>query len=118
LQTTDEKPYNNNNSLISYFGSHVKLLVPASFCSRWRQLQFQGGLTSGMRPVVKIIAEALSPHDDKHVVSTPLSGIRVAKTKRDEKPNTAKMQTNSGNRAFYLQSPFTISRIRMIELIE
>jgi hypothetical protein len=28
---------------------------------------------------VKIIAESLSQHDEKHVVSTPLSGIRVGK---------------------------------------
>jgi hypothetical protein len=33
----------------------------------------QGGLTSGRRPVVKIIAESLSQHDEKHVVPTPLS---------------------------------------------
>jgi hypothetical protein len=33
-------------------------------------------LTSG-RPDVKIIAESLSQHDEKHVVPTPLSGIRV-----------------------------------------
>jgi hypothetical protein len=33
-------------------------------------------LTSGRRPVVKIIAESVS-HDEKHVVPTPLSGIRV-----------------------------------------
>jgi hypothetical protein len=32
---------------------------------------------SGRRPVVKIIAESLSQHDEKHVVPTPLSGIRV-----------------------------------------
>jgi hypothetical protein len=29
------------------------------------------------RPVVKIIAKSLSQHDEKHVVPTPLSGIRV-----------------------------------------
>jgi hypothetical protein len=34
-------------------------------------------LTSGRRPVVKIIAESLSQHDEKHVVPTPLSGIRI-----------------------------------------
>jgi hypothetical protein len=34
-------------------------------------------LTSGRRPVIKIIAESLSQHDEKHVVPTPLSGIRV-----------------------------------------
>jgi hypothetical protein len=45
-------------------------------CSRLHPLQFQGGLTSGRRPLVKIIAESLSQHDEKHVVPTPLSGIR------------------------------------------
>jgi hypothetical protein len=39
-------------------------------------------LTSGRRPVVKIIAESLSQHDEKHVVPTPLSGIRVGKRRR------------------------------------
>jgi hypothetical protein len=36
-------------------------------------------LTSGRRPFVKIIAESLfnSQHDEKHVVPTLLSGIRV-----------------------------------------
>jgi hypothetical protein len=33
----------------------------------------QRGLTSGRRPVVKIIAESLPQHDEKHVVPTPLS---------------------------------------------
>jgi hypothetical protein len=37
---------------------------------------------SGKRPVVKIIAESLSQYDEKHVVLTPLSGIRVGKRKR------------------------------------
>jgi hypothetical protein len=32
---------------------------------------------SGRRPVVKIIAESLSQHDEKHAVPTPLSGVRV-----------------------------------------
>jgi hypothetical protein len=32
---------------------------------------------SGRRPVVKIIAESLTQHDEKHVIPTPLSGIRV-----------------------------------------
>jgi hypothetical protein len=47
--------------------------------SRWFRLhlqslalQFQGGLTSGKRPVVKIIAESLPHHDEKQVF-TPLS---------------------------------------------
>jgi hypothetical protein len=57
--------------------------------SRWSRLhlqslalQFQGGLTLGRRPVVKIIAESLSQHDEKHVVPTSLSGIRVGKRRR------------------------------------
>jgi hypothetical protein len=37
-------------------------------------------LTSGTRPVVKINADSLSQHDKKHVVPTPLSGIRVGKS--------------------------------------
>jgi hypothetical protein len=37
----------------------------------------KGGLTSGRRPVVKIIAESLSQHDEKHVEPAPLSRIRV-----------------------------------------
>jgi hypothetical protein len=41
------------------------------------ELFSQGGLTSGRRPVVKIMGESLSHHDEKHVVPTPHSGIRV-----------------------------------------
>jgi hypothetical protein len=37
-------------------------------------LQFQGRLTSGRRPVVKIIAESLSQHDEKHVLLPQLVG--------------------------------------------
>jgi hypothetical protein len=55
--------------------------------SRWSRLhlqslaslQFQGGLTSGRRSVVKLNAESLSQHDEKHVVPIPLSGIRVGR---------------------------------------
>jgi hypothetical protein len=39
----------------------------------------QGGLTSGRRPIVKIISKALSQHDKIHVVLTSFSGIRVGK---------------------------------------
>jgi hypothetical protein len=53
--------------------------------SRWSRLHLQV-LTSGRRPVVKIIAESLSQHDEKHVVPTPLSGIRVGG--RRPRPNT------------------------------
>jgi hypothetical protein len=41
---------------------------------------------SGRRPVVKIIAESLSQHDEKHVVPNPLSRIRVGRRRtRDDK---------------------------------
>jgi hypothetical protein len=59
------------------FGRHVEQLVPVAFAIFITHSKFQGGLTSGRRPVVKIIAESLSQHDEKHVASTPLSGIRV-----------------------------------------
>jgi hypothetical protein len=42
---------------------------------------FQGGLKSGRRPVVKIIAKSLSQHDERHVVPNPL-GMRVGKRKK------------------------------------
>jgi hypothetical protein len=54
-------------------GRHVKLLVLAAFAVVSNPLQFQGGLTSGRRTVVKIISESLSQHDEKHVLPTPLS---------------------------------------------
>jgi hypothetical protein len=41
----------------------------------------QRGLTSGRRPVVKIIAESLSQHDEKHVVPTTLSVEKGRKKK-------------------------------------
>jgi hypothetical protein len=34
---------------------------------------------SGRRPVVKIIAQSLSQHDENPVVPTPLSGIRIGR---------------------------------------
>jgi hypothetical protein len=39
---------------------------------------------SGRWPVVKIIAESLSQRDEKHVVPTPLSGLRVGKRRDNE----------------------------------
>jgi hypothetical protein len=39
-------------------------------------------LTPGRQPVVEIIAESLSQHDEKHVVPTPLSGIWVGKRRK------------------------------------
>jgi hypothetical protein len=65
-QLTDslDNEYSVSNLYLTFpcFGRHVKPLVP---------LQFQGGLTLGRRPVVKIIAESLTQHDEN-----PLSGIR------------------------------------------
>jgi hypothetical protein len=68
------------------FGRHVKPLVPATFAVVSTHSRFK--LTSGRRPVVKIIAESLSQHDEKHVVRTPLSGIREGKRegKKEEAP--------------------------------
>jgi hypothetical protein len=52
--------------------------------SRWSRLHLQSLAPTpvsrrlvGRRLVVKIIAEPLSQHAEKHVVPTPLSGIRV-----------------------------------------
>jgi hypothetical protein len=49
--------------------------------SRWSRLHLQSlePTPVSRRPVVKIIAESLSQHDEKHVVPTPLSGIRVGR---------------------------------------
>jgi hypothetical protein len=58
---------------------------------RWSRLHLQSlaptpvsmRVASGRRPVVKIFAESLSQHDEKHVVPTPLSGIRVGRRDSD-----------------------------------
>jgi hypothetical protein len=58
------------------FGRHVKLLVLAAFetpVSRRVDVR---------QSDVKIVAESLSQHDEKHVVPTPLSGTRVEKRKK------------------------------------
>jgi hypothetical protein len=60
------------------FGTHVKPLVPVAFAI----VSTHSSLTSDRRPVVKIIAESLSQHDEKHVIPTPLSGIRVGRRRR------------------------------------
>jgi hypothetical protein len=63
------------------FGGHVKQLVPAALAVFSTHCISIGGLTSGRRPVVKILAESLSQHNKKkHVVPTPLSGTRAGKT--------------------------------------
>jgi hypothetical protein len=49
------------------FGRHVKPLVPAAI-SVVSTHSVQGRLTAGRRLVVKIIAESLSQHVEKHVV--------------------------------------------------
>jgi hypothetical protein len=58
------------------FERHVKPFVTAAFAIVPTPVS---RLTSGRRPVVKIIAESLSQHDEKQVVPTPLSGIRVGR---------------------------------------
>jgi hypothetical protein len=57
---------------------HVKLLVPAAFAFV-SLAPTPVSRRVDVRPVVKIVAESLSQHDEKHVVPTPLSGIRVGK---------------------------------------
>jgi hypothetical protein len=42
----------------------------------------RGGLTSGRRSVVKIIADSLSQHDEKHVVPTPIAVGKGRKKKK------------------------------------
>jgi hypothetical protein len=56
--------------------------------SCWSRLNFQSlAPTPASRrvdvrgPEVKIAAESLSQHDEKHVIPTPFSGIRVGKRK-------------------------------------
>jgi hypothetical protein len=48
-------------------------------------------LTSGRRPVEKIIAESLSQHDEKHVVPTPL----IVGKGRKKKNKLIKINLNS-----------------------
>jgi hypothetical protein len=68
------------NTRAPCFGRHVKPLVPAAFAVVNTSSSFkEGGLMSARRPVVKIVAESLSQHDEKHVVPTLLSGIRLGR---------------------------------------
>jgi hypothetical protein len=66
------------------------LRASESTLSRWFRLYLQSVAPApvsrrvdvrdaGKRPVVKIVAESLSQHDEKHVVSTTLSGIKVGR---------------------------------------
>jgi hypothetical protein len=55
------------------FRRHVKPLVPVPLAI----VNTHSSFKKGFKEVVKIIAEYLSQHDEKHVVPTPLSGIRV-----------------------------------------
>jgi hypothetical protein len=60
---------NKRKAPLSFFvGRHVKPLVPAAFAVVTHS-SIKG-------------AESLSQHDEKHVVPTPLSGIKVEKRKR------------------------------------
>jgi hypothetical protein len=56
------------------FGRHVTPLVPAAFAVVSIHSSFK---------IVNIIAESLSQHDEKHVVPTPLSGIKVGRRRRN-----------------------------------
>jgi hypothetical protein len=56
--------------MLRCFGRHVKPLVPAAFAVVTTHSSFKEVLTSGRRPVEKIIAESLSQYDEKHVVPT------------------------------------------------
>jgi hypothetical protein len=61
----------------------VLLRASESTLSRWSRLHLQSlaPMTSGKRPVVKISnCRILSQHDEKNVVPTPLSEIRVRGT--------------------------------------
>jgi hypothetical protein len=65
--------------------NYLELLrASAGTLSRWSRLHLQSLAPTSVswrvdvrRPVVKINAESLSQHDEKHVVPTLLSGIRV-----------------------------------------
>jgi hypothetical protein len=68
------------------FGRYVKPLVPAAFAVM--HLLAVVHLFANYfyrRSVVKIIAESLSQHDEKHDVPTPLSGITVEKKEGADK---------------------------------
>jgi hypothetical protein len=71
------------------------MLVPAAFAVVSSHSSFKEGLKSGRRQIVKIIAESLSQHDEKHVVPTPLSGIRVGE--REDAYCAKKIATSSNN---------------------
>jgi hypothetical protein len=72
-------PYQAYNKLFSYylyirdFVMNAKQRFQRSIIGWVAKIYYLLGLTSGRRPVVKIIAESLSQHDEKHVVPTPLS---------------------------------------------
>jgi hypothetical protein len=72
------------------FGTHFKL-VPAVFAVVSFHSSFKEE-TSGRRPVVKTIAESLSPHEEKPVVPTPLSGIRVGRRRYFQSSNQRRSQ--------------------------
>jgi hypothetical protein len=65
---------------------------PFSLCVIHKEVFFQGGLTSGRRSVVKINAESLSQHDEKHVLPTPLSLGKLEKGRKKKKIGTKKQK--------------------------
>jgi hypothetical protein len=61
------------------FGRHVKLLVLTAFAVVCAHSCSSSRRVDGWWPAVKIVAVSLPQHVEKHVVPTPLSGIRVGK---------------------------------------
>jgi hypothetical protein len=73
-------------------GRHAKPLVPAAFAVVNTPFRFKEGWRQVLKkPVVKIIAESIHNLIKKHVVPTPLSGVRVGRRRRyieTPRPNT------------------------------
>jgi alanine racemase len=65
-RTIAEAKQHSQRSVVGWVNKiyYLELLRPGCICSRLYPLQFQGGLTTGSRPVVKTIAESLSQHDE------------------------------------------------------
>jgi hypothetical protein len=62
-----------------YFGRHVNPLVPAAFAAPAPEQRRVDVTQAAGR---EIIAESLSQHDEKHVVPTPISGIKVERRRK------------------------------------
>jgi hypothetical protein len=61
----DDQNFISRARALPCFGRHVKLLVPAAFAVVSIHSSFKDGCCQlGRRPIVKIVAESLSQHDD------------------------------------------------------